>query len=486
MSSIIQRRTFLAGSAAAGFTMATSRLARSAENKDDLRVAVIGFNGRGRDHISSLAPYVVALCDCDEEVLSRGAMDFADRTGRMVNSYSDYRRLLDRPDIDAVSIATPNHTHSLIAIQAIESGKHVYVEKPVSHNVWEGRQLVAAARQHKRVVQCGTQSRSAPCLQQAVEFVQSGKLGKIEYIVGTCFKPRTAIGQRDKPLAIPSHIDYDLWCGPADKVDLYRPKLHYDWHWDFNTGAGDTGNQGIHQMDICRWFLGEQGLPPRTIGIGARLGYDDAGNTPNTQVVLHDYAKAPILFETRGLPKSKAAQANWASSMDTYRGSRVGVIVQCEQGHVYVPASYADVWAYDREGQEIEHWRGQGDHFGNWIQAVKNENAAMLNAEIEEGHLSSALCHVGNVSNQVGEKLRSGDIREVIGNNEVLAESFDRMVEHLKANEVAVDKEPLLEMGPWLEIDPAKEVFVGNDKANELRVRQGRKGFEVPVYESVV
>src|SRR5690606_20282416 len=144
----------------------------------------------------------------------------------------------------------------------------------------------------------------------------------------------------DTPLDIPSHIDYDLWCGPADKVDLYRPEVHYDWHWDFNTGAGDIGNQGIHQMDICRWFLGEEGLAPRSIAIGARLGYDDAGNTPNTQVVMHDYPTAPIIFETRGLPKSKEAQKNWGRSMDAYRGSRVGVVVQCEEGHVFASSSY--------------------------------------------------------------------------------------------------------------------------------------------------
>jgi predicted dehydrogenase len=486
MSLAIPRRTFLAGSAAAGALLVAPQWARGAQNRDDLRVAVIGFNGRGRDHIAALGPYVVALCDCDERVLAREADGFAERHQRKVERFTDYRRLLERDDINAVSIATPNHTHSLIAIAAIEAGKDVYVEKPVSHNVWEGRQLAAAAAKHQRVVQCGTQSRSAPCLQQAVEFVESGKLGKIEYVVGTCYKPREPIGNRSEPLEIPKYIDYDLWCGPADKVDLYRPHLHYDWHWDFNTGAGDTGNQGIHQMDVCRWFLGEQGLPPRTIGIGARLGYDDAGNTPNTQVVLHDYAKAPILFETRGLPESKKAQSNWKNSMDRYRGSRVGVIVQCEEGHVYAPSSYADVWAYDRDGNEIEHWTGSGDHFGNWVKAVKEQNPQLLNAEVTEGHVSSALCHIGNISNRLGEKLRAGEIREVIGNNELLAESFDRMVEHLKKNEVPVDSEPLLEMGPWLEIDPAKEMFVGNDKANELRMRRGRKGFEVPVYESVV
>ena len=144
-----------------------------------------------------------------------------------------------------------------------------------------------------------------------MEYVHSGKLGKILYVIGTCYKPRQSIGKLDKPLEIPSTIDYDLWCGPAAKVDLYRPKLHYDWHWDYNTGNGDMGNQGIHQMDIARWFLGAKTLSPRVVSFGGRLGYEDAGNTANTQVVLHDYPERPLIFETRGLPKSKAL--NWRS-----------------------------------------------------------------------------------------------------------------------------------------------------------------------------
>ena len=200
--------------------------------------------------MNGLKEHLVALCDCDENVLNKSATD------KDVQKFIDYRKLLEDKNIDVVSIATPNHQHSIMGIRAVMAGKHVYVEKPVSHNVWEGRQLSEAQTKFDRVIQCGTQSRSSPSLQKAVKWVQAGELGKILYAVGTCYKPRKSIGKLDKPLQVPKHINYDLWCGPAEKRSLFRPKLHYDWHWDFNTGNGDMGNQGIHQMDIARWFLG--------------------------------------------------------------------------------------------------------------------------------------------------------------------------------------------------------------------------------------
>ncbi|MBN1853363.1 MAG: Gfo/Idh/MocA family oxidoreductase, partial [Pirellulales bacterium] len=311
----VSRRMFLkasAATAAAGVFTGTLRAQDPVSSANDrITVAVIGLKGRGQSHIQEFAPNLVALCDCDESVLAECAAEFKKKFGRKVDTYVDYRELIQRDDIDAVSIATPNHTHALIGIAAIQAGKHVYCEKPVSHNVWEGRQFANAAKKYNRIVQCGTQSRSSDGIRAAVEWVQNGGLGAIRYALGTCYKPRQSISKLDKPLEIPKTIHYDLWCGSAEERELYRPKLHYDWHWDFNTGCGDMGNQGIHQMDIARWFLGHELLSPRVISIGGRLGYEDAGDTPNTQVVLHDYPGAPILFETRGLPKSKAAQKNW-------------------------------------------------------------------------------------------------------------------------------------------------------------------------------
>lgn len=476
----MQRREFLAYSAAAGgLALSTSRA--RAQQARDFRVAVVGVNGRGWSHMQALADNVVAICDVDSRVAASQAARFKKHHNRDLELIGDYRELMDRDDIQGITVATPNHTHSLIGIAAIEAGKHLYVEKPVSHNVWEGRQLAAMAEKSGLVAQCGTQSRSSLALQQAVAFVQAGELGKIRYALGTCYKPRPSIGKLDQPLEIPKSVNYDLWCGPAEKVDLYRQHLHYDWHWDFNTGSGDTGNQGIHQMDIARWFLGEDNLAPRTISFGGRLGYDDAGNTPNSQVVFHDYANAPLIFETRGLPRSKEAQQNWGRSMDRYRGSQIGVIVQCEGGHVLADSSYSRVAAYDRDGAKVKEWSGGGDHFRNWRDAAVAGDPSRLNAPVREGHVSSALCHVGNVSHRVGQPATAGDISNSIAGNELLSQSFDRLSTHLRANDVDVDSGPgTLTAGPWVSVDPASEQFVDNPAAAALWKRAGRDEFRVP------
>ena len=344
----------------------------------------------------------------------------------------------------------------------------------------EGRQLVNAARKYNRVVQCGTQSRSSVALQDAVEFVQGGLLGKIKYAIGTCYKPRPSIGRLKKPLTIPKHIDYDLWCGPAQKVDIFRPRLHYDWHWDFNTGNGDTGNQGIHQMDIARWFLGEDALAPRVLSIGGRLGYRDAGDTPNSQIVLHDYPEAPLIFETRGLPKSKTAQTtneNWAASMDRLRGSQIGCIIQCEDGHLVIP-SYYEATAFDSDGNEINTWTEGGNHFANWIQAVKDRDPTQLNANILEGHLSSSLCHLGNLSHRLGKTASVKAIEAAIDNHGLFAESFQRLNDHLKKNAIDFKTTPLT-LGKQIEINTRSESSMDEQVAKLLR-RDDRAGFEVP------
>ncbi|MCH7752665.1 MAG: Gfo/Idh/MocA family oxidoreductase [Planctomycetes bacterium] len=488
----LSRRDFLAATAASvgGLALAKSSNALT-QDTADLRVAVIGFNGQGNGHIRNLKNRVVALCDVDQLVLQKRAQQLEEEWGHRVDTYTDYRRLLERDDIDAVSIATPNHTHALITVAAAQAGKHVYVEKPVAHNIWEGRQMVAAAKRYDRIIQCGTQSRSSPSLHAAVEFVRSGQLGKIQYALGTCYKPRQGIGKSDQPFQFPSHVDRDLWLGPASEEPFYRPKKnskngynpHYDWHWDFNTGNGDMGNQGIHQMDIARWFLGENSLAPRVISIGGRLGYDDAGNTPNTQVTYLDYPAAPLIFETRGLPRSKEAQKSWGRSMDKYRGSDKGVIVQCERGHVLVP-SYVNAIAYDLEGQVVKKWEGGGNHHENWLSAILAGDRGMLNADILEGHLSSSLCHVGAISHQLGEKLSAAAISERIHANPLLSGSFDRMAAHLRANDIDIDaSQAAITLGPWLEIDTDNETFTNNHQASELRSRKQRAPFFVPDLE---
>ncbi len=486
------RRTFLKQAAGAAAAFSVLPMSARADVNSQIRMATVGFNSRGKSHIDGFRNQLVALCDCDSKVLGQTAEAFHKSHNRKLDQISDYRRLLDRKDIDAISIATPNHTHSLIAIAAVQAGKDVYVEKPISQKVWEGRQLVNASDKYKQIVQCGTQSRSHESIRQAVDYVHSGKMGRVQYIVGTCFKPRISIGMSDRPLVIPKQLDYELWCGPAAKVDLYRPERntvgsynpHYDWHWDYNTGCGDMGNQGIHQMDIARWFLNQPAVSPRVVSFGGRFGYEDAGNTANTQVVLHDYPEAPIIFETRGLPSSKALQkdkATWEKSMDNYHGSKVGVVVHCERGTVVSTSKYDEVNVFGPDGENVKTFRGGGEHehFMNFLTAVRSRKRSDLHADVVEGHISSALCHTGNISHQLGEPRTSKEVLASTEKNERLHESLQRMFTHLRANEVDIDK-PIITAGVSLEMDPASERFTNNTAANELLRREDRKPFVVP------
>ena len=486
MKTSLNRRQFLKrASASAGVVAWTaSAWAQAAGANEDLRVAVVGFNGRGRDHIDGYRKLkgvrLVALCDVDRKVLDAECTRL-ETAGISTAKFTDIRQLLESKDIDAVSIATPNHWHSLMGIWACQAGKDVYVEKPVSHNVWEGRQLVNAARTHQRIVQTGTQSRSSPALHEAVAFVRSGAIGKIKLARGFCYKPRQSIGSVTSPMPVPEHIQYDLWCGPTPKHPLMRKKLHYDWHWNFETGNGDVGNQGIHQMDIARWFLGENSLSPRILSVGARLGYKDDGNTPNTQVILHDYAAAPLIFEVRGLPKSKASQepsSAWGKNMPDFRGVQIGVVIECEGGWVRIP-NYESATVYDASGKELKKFSRSGDHFANFVAAVRSRKTTDLNAPIVDGHLSSALCHTGNISHRLGQPLGPEAIRDRLKDNPVFAEAFGRMVEHLQLNEVDLAATPLA-IGPTLTMNPLTETFVGNLEANKLLREEGRAPFVVP------
>ena len=298
----------------------------------------------------------------------------------------------------------------------------MYVEKPVSHNVSEGRRAVQAARKHNKIVQTGTQCRSTGATNAAVEFVQSGGIGEVNLARGLCYKRRGSIGPRGK-YPIPQSVDYNLWTGPAALLPLTRPKLHYDWHWQWNTGNGDLGNQGIHQMDICRWGLGLDGIGQGVLSYGGRFGYEDAGETANTQVNIHDYGDKQIIFEVRGLPTEKL------------RGANVGVIFYGTKGYV-VMTSYTAGAAFDLDGNLTKTFTGGEDHFGNFISAVRSRNPEDLNADIEEGHYSSALCHLGNISMNLGELITGTEAKERCEGNRESLETFERFSEHLGKNSV--------------------------------------------------
>jgi predicted dehydrogenase len=442
----------------------------------DIRFAVVGFGGRGMDHIAELRKVggarMVALCDVDQTILDRQVKKYRD-LGEQIESYTDVRKLLENKDIDVVSFATPNHWHSLGAIWAMQAGKDVYVEKPVSHNVWEGRRVVEVSHQLNRIVQAGTQSRSSSGILEAIQWVREGHIGKIVRARGLCYKPRPSIGKVDGPQPIPPGIDYDLWCGPAPMESLMRKKLHYDWHWVWPTGNGDLGNQGIHQMDLARWALGESALSPRVLSVGGRLGYVDDGTTPNTFIVFHDYPTAPLIFEVRGLPSGAGSK-----EMDKYRGVSIGVVVDCEGGTMVIP-NYSSATILDKDGSEIKKFSGSSSHFANFIDAVRSRKPGDLHAPVLEGHLSSALCHTGNISYRLGKTQSPEETREAVKGNKDLAESLGRMEEHLGANNVDLNKTPTT-MGAALKMDPLTERFIGSPEADQLLTRDYRKPFVVP------
>jgi len=332
--------------------------------------------------------------------------------------------------------------------------------------------MVEAARKYKRIVQSGTQRRSDTGLQEALAYINEGNLGKVRLLRGFIYVRRGSIGKVEGPQPVPESVDYNLWCGPAPREPLMRKNLHYDWHWTWSTGDGDFGNNGIHYMDVCRWFSGQQELAPRVLGLGGRFGYIDDGVTPNTQIVYYDYQPVPILFELRGLPRAQGD-----SAMDDYRGVRVGFVVDCEGGY------FAGGWAYDQAGKRIKQFRlteGSGHH-ENFIQAVRSRKVADLNADILEGHLSSSLCHMGNISFRLGKEASRAEIVERIGGNKDLAESFERFQDHLLLNGVDVKTTPRM-LGRWLTMDPHAERFTGEfaEEANRLVRGSYREPFVVP------
>ncbi len=478
----ITRRNFLKSSllTSVALSLPARSWAQVSGANETIRMGIVGFGGRGGDHIQGFRSLrnrgekvrIVALCDVDDRIVAKVQKSFTD-AGEPVAASTDIRSLLDRKDVDAVSIATPNHWHALATIWACQAGKDVYVEKPVSHNVWEGRKAVEAARKYGRIVAAGTQCRSSTGIQEAVEWVRAGNLGKILVARGLCYKRRKSIGKVDGPQPIPPGIDYNLWCGPAPMAPLMRARLHYDWHWVWPTGNGDLGNQGIHQMDIARWFLGVNELSPAVFSIGGRFSYIDDGETPNTQIVYHDYPQAPLIFEVRGLPEKTGSE-----EMDKFKGGSIAVIVHCENGYVVVP-NYTSAIAYDKDDHQVKRFAGATDHYANFLKAVRSRKVSDLNADILEGHLSSALCHTGNISYCLGTRRAPEAIREEIQGNRDAAATFDRMREHLAANDVDLDRVRAA-LGPVLKMDPKSERFYGNDIANELLTRNYRKPFVVP------
>lgn len=468
-----------AGLASAAVQMKAQR-ARAAEDAPAsvspnarLGVAVVGANGRGGAHISGFGDradcQIVAIVDVDESVAQRRIEAIEKQYGYRPKAYTDMRQAFDDPEVQIASIATPNHWHALATIWAVQAGKDVYVEKPVSHNVVEGRRAVEAARKYQRIVQAGTQSRSNPGMREAIAFLQSGAIGEVKLARGLCYKPRGSIGPRGN-YDVPASVNYDLWCGPAPLHSPTRRSFHYDWHWQWDFGNGDLGNQGIHQVDIARWGLGVNNLGEAVTSLGGRVGYEDAGETANTQVCLHEFADDKrLIFEVRGLKTGPLLNC------------RVGVIFYGTEGYFACP-SYNGGTFFNAKEEKIKEFSGGDDahHFANFVQAVQTRDQSLLNGDIEEGHLSSALCHVGNISYRLGKPVVAQEVAAMVPQDDDTQDTMGRLIEHLRENHV--DPEAVkLNVGPRLVLAGA-EVFSGEhaEEANPLLTRVYRAPYIVP------
>jgi predicted dehydrogenase len=364
-----------------------------------VRLAVIGVHGQGMSHVNGYNSLndarITTICDVDSNVIGKAMKSVASTHGAEPKYIQDLRRVFDDKEIDAVSIAVPNHWHALAAIWAMQAGKDVYVEKPVSHNISEGRRIVEASEKYGRVVQTGTQCRSNKGIQDAVAFLRSGKLGKIYMAKGLCYKPRGSIDQKpDGP--VPAGVDYNLWLGPAPERAFNPNRFHYNWHWNWDYGNGDLGNQGIHQMDLARWGLGKTEFPKTVMSSGGRFGYKDDGQTPNTQLVVFEFDDCELQFEVRGLVTNDEAKV------------KIGDIFYGTEGMLAI-TSYTTWQTYFPAGKDKMEpgpgGSGGGNHFANFLQAVKSRDVKSLNGPIEEGHQSSAFCHLGNIAYRLGRKL---------------------------------------------------------------------------------
>ncbi len=473
----LTRRRFFENSvmAAAAATLPKALDADDAKGKavspsEKVTVAILGCGHRGKAHAKSLA----SLKDCQIAYICDPDLDQADSVANILTKELNYpapkvvqdlRTIIDDPSVDAIFIATPNHWHSLAGIWAMQAGKDVYVEKPVSHNVVEGRRLVEAARKYNRICQTGTQNRSRSGIVEAVQYMHEGKLGEVKLARSIIYVGRGSIGGPvDTPM--PPRLDYNLFAGPAPLDKLTRKNFHYDWHWMWHTGCGEIGNNNVHSIDICRWGLGVTGLGRSVITYGGRLGYEDVGETPNSQIGIFDFGDKVIVSETRGL-KTEPYNPEIASQWFFY--GTEGIIANTD--------------LYDLDGKLVRPFEGKGvNHFANFLEAVRSRKREDLRAEIEEGHQSSSLCHIANISYRLGAKASVDEIKAGLGKahaNAQAAEDLERTAHYLAAAKVDLDKTPLT-LGRVLTVDGNQEKFLNNEDANALLAREYRAPFTLP------
>jgi predicted dehydrogenase len=393
------RRSFLAATAVLSAGRAVSA-------NDKVNVAVVGVGGRGNDHIGEFAKQpnaqIVAVCDVNQTAVERAVARVKTLTSRPPKGYDDMRKLFADREVDAVSIATPNHWHALATTWACQAGKDVYVEKPACYNVYEGQRMVEVSRKTGRVVQVGMQSRSEPHKIRAMQLLREGVIGKVYLAKGLCFKRRASIGHReDQP--VPPGLNWDLFLGPAPLRPYNELRYSYNWHWFWDTGNGDIGNQGVHEMDIARWGLGDVAWPKSVVSTGGKFAYTDDQETPNTQLACFDYGDKELIFEVRGLPTG--GEGGMARSGNNY----VGNLFYGPDGWMSVDSSGFQVYKGDRGDLAMDMKRPAGPdttaHMANFLEASKSRKYSDLHADIAVGAMSADLCHLANASYRTGRKL---------------------------------------------------------------------------------
>ncbi|HET9485865.1 MAG TPA: Gfo/Idh/MocA family oxidoreductase [Chryseosolibacter sp.] len=457
----MNRRKFIKNSSMATASLSAAPLLWGNSHKwkganDRINVAVIGIRGMGQNHIQEYSKLknveVAALCDVDSNLFEPRMRNlFDDRKLRRPKTYQDLRKLYDDKDIDAVSIVIPNHWHALASIWAMQSGKHVSVEKPCCHNFYEGQKLVEAARKYKVVVQDGAEQRSNPCAQSAVEYMRAGKLGEVYMAKGVCYKWRDPIGNYPDGPMLPhekfslthggdkfeppytseylAKVNYDLWLGPASQRPFNRNRFHYNWHWHWDYGNGDMGNQGVHEMDVARWGLGVK-LPVKISALGGHMMFEDAQQTPNVLMAMFEFA-----HPEGGGEKKKILQFEVRPWMTNPEGNHLGNAESQNNNYMTSSENVVGNIFYGSEGymlKDVDHWqtfmgkkrepgesgRGLGNHFQNFADAIRANDPTMVTSPIEEGFYSCALIHLANISYRLGRTLHFDTETQTIKNDQ--------------------------------------------------------------------
>jgi predicted dehydrogenase len=485
MSRITRRQFIQTSSAAAGaslFLSGTKASGNAAGANERIRIAVAGLNGRGQSHVGAWLEQpnveLAYIIDPDERVLRRALKGLEVKTEGKVKpkAVKDVREVLEDKDLDAISIATPNHWHSLMTIWAAQAGKHVYVEKPLSHDIAEGRVAVEAQKKYGVVIQHGTQRRSDPRIAGLSKAIRDGKFGRLKISYGYCCKPRGGIGFKEVETP-PDFLDWNLWRGPATIEEFHRNYVHYNWHWFWKSGNGDLNNQGTHQLDVAHWAIDQdQTFPTRAMAIGGRFKWDDQGETPNTMFAMAEYPNGQqVFFNVRNVNYEDYEH----QVENEYYFEDGGKIIR----NKYYPAG-------SNEGEDLAPIIGEvtpGGNWGSFIRACRAGDPAMANGDALTAHYGCVLGHVMNNSYRLGKKVPFNLKAGQFGDNKDASEHFAKLHEIMSKGVGIPEDGNFYTVGPMLTFDPETELFTGEyaEEANKLVKDPDRKGFEIPAVDKV-